>query len=142
MTNLVRLARPLQLVGILEEVVFPANYILAAPSPMRGCLYLFPSSEEHETDKEPDVGAFEDFESFHGRVGSMVSEVDVPDHWRPHDYVHEIVYLSRKKNGGGDGRPNRFRHRFSHGTHIEIGPRGWIRIRGNGLYVSDRGIVN
>ena len=142
MTELVRLARPLRLVGIWSEVDFPTNYVLAAPVPMVGELFLFPSDEEQPTNKEPSNYSFDAFSEFHGRDGHFVSEVDIPQTWRHHDIATEILYLSRKKNGGGDGKLNRFRHRFARGTLIERARNGWVRIRGSGLYVSDRGIVN
>lgn len=142
MTELVRLARPLRLIGRETEVQFGTHYVLASPVPMVGELYLFPTSEECPTDREPDVYSFDAFREFHGREGQFVSEVDIPGNWRRQDEAVEIFYLSRKLNGGGDGRPNRFRHRFARGTLIERSRGGWVRIRGNGLYVCDRGIVN
>lgn len=140
--NLVRLARPLKLVCRETEITFPTNFVLAAPSPMVGKLFLFPNSVEHRTESEPDEWTFSDFEAFHGREGRFVSEVEIPENWTEIDTVEEIVYLSRKYHGGGDGRPNRFRHRFAPKTTLYRSKGDWLCIEGRGLYVCDRGIVN
>lgn len=141
---IIRLAevRELEFAGF--DIVFPRGSILAAPEGMRQILYAFEPVEEEPTDEEPSEQALRDFHEFHGKDALTVSAVEIPDDWEHIGEVRSVLYRSNKLNGGGDGTPQLFRHRFDPGTYASrsfLNPE-WIRIYGADLFVDDRGIVN
>jgi len=139
-----RLAEVRQLEFAGFDVLFPRGSILAAPEGMRQILYAFEPGQEEPTDEEPTPQAMADFFAFHGKEATTVSSVTIPDGWQYIGEVKSVLYWSSKLNGGGNGRPNLFRHRFDANTiaHRSADNPGWIRIFGESLYVDDRGIVN
>jgi len=139
-----RLAEVRQLEFAGFDVLFPRGSILAAPEGMRQILYAFEPGQEEPTDEEPTPQAMADFSTFHGKEATSVSGVVIPDGWQYIGEAKSVLYWSSKLNGGGNGRPNLFRHRFDANTiaHRSTENPGWIRIFGESLYVDDRGIVN
>jgi hypothetical protein len=58
--------------------------------------------------------------------------------------AHKIEYISNKLNGGGDGKPAIYVHRFSAGTKLYMDETGkrQLYIIGSRLHCNERGIVN
>ena len=85
------------------------------------------------------------YKKFHGHPVREKQEVQWQD---PEKLVFlgeaiEIIYRSDKVNGGGDGKPNSFRHKFDKGTMLLTNETGrYLIIVGERLHVTDRGIVN
>lgn len=53
-----------------------------------------------------------------------------------------LTYVSNKRNGGGNGKRNYFKHRFSKSTKLYCTPDGkMLVIMGTNLKVTPRGIV-
>ena len=84
------------------------------------------------------------YKDFHGRASTKSARALL----KP---IRELVYLadaeyitykSNKKNGGGDGTPQKFVHKFGKKIGIYTNPEGTILlIAGVGMHITDRGIV-
>lgn len=89
--------------------------------------------------------AIKKYEEFHGKPYNDIVRVDFKN---PQQLVYlgkaiEIIYESDKANGGGDGEPCWYRHKF-HKDDILCTDQGGkqLYILGSKLTVEDRGIVN
>lgn len=142
MMELVFLAKAVAIENRTKELRFPSGFVLASIVPMdQGTLYIFPESYLRRTDTDSSVDAEESFESFTGRKSRFVSEIDIPETWERVGSLTHIEYESNKLNGGGTGKMEIFRHRFSSGTVLEASGY-WMRITGPRLTVTQFGIEN
>ena len=138
--NLISLARVLEVETKTGTFEFSTG-IVACPESMRGVLYCF-SAPEKFTSAEPSEDSVRGFWEFHGRDAQTVSEITVPDYWPENPEVGiSILYESNKKHGGGDGKKNLFRHKFSRGCRVYLAG-NWLKIENPRMYVCERGIVN
>jgi hypothetical protein len=92
----------------------------------------------------PSKKALSRYAAFHGHAPRKVRLVRV----RPIREVVclgracEIVYQSDKKNGGGNGHPQKFIHHFGKNVMLYTVPEGdLLLIGGSGMRVTARGIV-
>jgi hypothetical protein len=142
MIELVFLARAISIENRTKELRFPSGFVLVSAVPMsEGVLYVFPFAILQHTHKNSSFEAEKSYETFTGRESRYVSEVEIPEHW---DYVASLTHIeyeSDKLNGGGTGKMEIFRHRFSSGTVLESSGY-WMRISGPRLTVTEFGIEN
>ena len=93
-----------------------------AADPAGGCLLIGSDSLVSETSKHPQkrfgTGAASLRERFTGRKvdGRKWALPVLPAMWEDMGPALSILYESDKINGGGTGRPELFRHEFSHGA--------------------------
>lgn len=86
------------------------------------------------------------FRRFHGRSKAPVTRTTFHN---PKTLVYlgeavSIVYLSNKKNGGGDGKPCEYEHEFESPVSLYMDERGKVQLYliGRDLEVTSAGIVN
>lgn len=90
--------------------------------------------------------AYRKYQEFHGKHPKAQGAVDFPE---PEELVClgdavEIVYRTDKRNGGGDGKPCDYVHKFAPGAKLFMDETGrhWLFIHGPRIVVKEPGIIN
>ena len=86
------------------------------------------------------------YRAFHGKNPRYTRKLKfhVPDKLIYLGEAHKVEYISDKLNGGGDGKPCIYVHKFKKGAKLyqdETGKRQ-LYIIGPQIYVNHRGVVN
>lgn len=86
------------------------------------------------------------YRQFHGRSKAPLTRMHfhVPKTLIYLGEAVSIVYLSNKKNGGGDGKPCEYEHEFETSVSLYMDERGAIQLYlvGKQVHVTEDGIVN
>lgn len=87
--------------------------------------------------------AIKRFEAFHGKRASTISKRVIDFDGLVNLATPELItYKSDKKNGGGNGKPVFFKHKFSKSTRMFCSPDGrMLVIMGPQFKVNSRGLV-
>ena len=119
---------------------FPPGFILLAS--VEEPTYLVALFAENMRKSQSSQLSKERFFQFNGKKCSKV--LSIPFNVSETVYFSKaisILYESTKKNGGGDGELNLFRHQFGKTVHLWTNPEKTVYILGGrNLIVTDRGI--
>ena len=134
------LGHVLEVEGAAESWKFRASWFAA--NPHGGALLIGPDSLATETgNRIRPAGAVQLREAFTGRKpdGRTWELPALPGYWRDAGSALSILYESDKRNGGGTGSPELFRHPFDKGARVYVaGP--FLAIVGEQITVDASGV--